>query len=664
MGNTVTNGNLETWDVVIIVLNFVGVFAFGIWASCGSGKESTSGYFLAGRQMPWYLVGLSLWMTNIGSRSFIGIAGSASVGGYGVAIYEFQALNCLLLLGFIFIPIYFASEVSTVPEYLKHRFGGDRLQMAIAIINLITAVVIMLASEMYASSLVIQQSLGWDLYTSIIVLLLMTAVYTVAGGLKAVIYTDAIQAVIMMVGAFALMGIAFSEVDWSMETLRLNYMSAIPNTTQLWGNTSCGIPQEGTWHIFHPADDPGLPWTGSVFGALVLGCYFWCTNQVIVQRTLAARNVTHSKGACIMTGYFKILPMFLMIIPGMISRSLWPDLVACVDPDTCEDVCGNPAGCSDIAYPRLVVQLMPTGLRGLMLATMLAAMISSLTSIFNAASSMFVLDIWYKIRPRSTELELVIVGKLSTVIMVVVGVLWIPILQAYGSGELFTYMQAINSYLTPAVFSVFTAAILLQRVNETGAFWGLVCGFLIGLTRAILDFVFGVPSCGQVDDRPAMLKNFHFLHFAAFVYGLTLILIVLFSYLKDPLPPYKLVRLTWWTRHSDIPREPISSEEEEKRLHNEAIRKEKQKQAALDAQTRTGLKWKLWYLICCITTSPANIDDDEEPVIDQDSVDKGKEADGVRHKTSAYENPKWAFFALVNGVVLAGACTFILAYYG
>eukprot|EP00057_Strongylocentrotus_purpuratus_P013784 XP_011668258.1 PREDICTED: sodium/glucose cotransporter 4-like [Strongylocentrotus purpuratus] len=151
MGNLVANGKIEIWDIIIIVVNFLGVFACGIWASFGRGKDSTSGYFLAGRQMPWYLVGLSLWMTNIGSRSFIGLAGSASVGGYGVAIYEFQALNCLLLLGFFFIPVYFASGVSTVPEYLKLRFGSNRLQISIAVINLITAAVIMLAIVLLAT---------------------------------------------------------------------------------------------------------------------------------------------------------------------------------------------------------------------------------------------------------------------------------------------------------------------------------------------------------------------------------------------------------------------------------------------------------------------------------------------------------------------------------
>ncbi|XP_041475308.1 sodium/glucose cotransporter 4-like isoform X2 [Lytechinus variegatus] len=602
MGNLVANGKIEIWDIVIIVVNFLGVFACGIWASFGRGKDSTSGYFLAGRQMPWYMV-------------------------------------------------------TTVPEYLKLRFGGNRLQISIAIINLILVAVIMLASEMYASSLVIQQSLGWDLYTSIIVLLLMTAVYTVAGGLKAVIYTDAIQAVIMMIGAFVLMFIALSKIDWSIDVLREDYMSAIPNTTgSALDNTSCGVPTEKTWHIFRPANDSGLPWPGAIFGALVLGCYFWCTSQVIVQRTLAARNVTHAKGACIMTGYFKILPMFLMIIPGMISRSLWPDEIACVDPSVCQEVCGNPAGCSDIAYPRLVVQLMPTGLRGLMLASMLAAMVSSLTSIFNASSSMFVIDIWSKFRPASTELELVIIGKLATVVMVVVGVLWIPILQAYGTGELFTYIQAVNAYLAPAVLAVFTTAVLWKRVNETGAFWGLLCGFVIGFTRAILDFVFGVPSCGQEDRRPRFISQFHFLHFAAFLYVFSLILIIVISLLTKPQPPQKLVRLTWWTRLSNLPREPMGEKDEEK----EKIQEEIRKQAEIRYRARTGLVWRIINIICCIHGNGGSQNDH----VDMESDVREEKEPEIELKTAAYENTKWARFALVNGIFLGITCITVLAYYG
>lgn len=651
MGNMTSNGNLEAWDIVVIVIHFVLVFSLGIWAAWGGDKDSTSGYFLAGRQMSWWLVGLSLYVTNIGSSTFIGVAGTASISGYAVISYEYYALMALLVLGFIFAPVYFAADISTVPEYLRLRFGGVRLQTFISVVNLIVAIVIMLSGEMYAGSIVIQQALGWNIYTSVIVLLILTAIYTVAGGLKAVIFTDALQAVVVLIGAFILMGLAISEIG-GIGNLRLLYMTAIPNTTQIYGNTTCGIPTEETWHIFRNAKTADLPWPGVVFGVFVLGLYFWCTNQVIVQRTLAAKNVTHSKAACIMTGYFKILPMFLMIWPGMISRTLFADEVACVDPDLCEKVCGNRAGCSDIAYPKLVVELMPTGLKGLMLAAMLAAMISSLTSIFNASSSMFVIDIWYKIRPASTELELVIVGKLCTIVLVVVGVLWIPVIQAYGAGELFVYVQSILSYLSPSVFACFTAAIAWERVNEFGAFWGMFCGFLVGLTRSILDFVYGVPSCGQVDERPNIVKNFHFLHFAAFLYAFSLILIYLFSLLQDPIPPNKLIRLTWWTRHSKLPREPMSNAVEEKAKKNELLRQEKAKEQAEKAKTRTGFKWKVWNILCGISMSPMDVDEKDTEVKDE-----------KHQEPSADEKPLWQNIAAVNGIILAGVCAFLFGYY-
>eukprot|EP00057_Strongylocentrotus_purpuratus_P019555 XP_011674029.1 PREDICTED: sodium/glucose cotransporter 4 [Strongylocentrotus purpuratus] len=505
---------------------------------------------------------------------------------------------------------------------------------------------------MYAGSIVIQQALGWNIYTSVISLLVLTAIYTVAGGLKAVIFTDALQAVVVLIGAFILMGLAIAEIG-GIGNLRLLYMTAIPNTTQKYANTSCGIPTEETWHIFRDAKTADLPWPGVVFGVFILGVYFWCTNQVIVQRTLAAKNVNHSKAACIMTGYLKILPMFLMIWPGMISRTLFADEVACVDPEICERVCDNSAGCSDIAYPKLVVELMPTGLKGLMLAAMLAAMISSLTSIFNASSSMFVLDIWYKIRPTSTELELVIVGKVCTLVLVVVGVLWIPVIQAYGSGELFVYVQSILSYLSPSVLACFTAAIFWGRVNEFGAFWGMLGGFLVGLTRSILDFVYGVPSCGQEDSRPNIVKNFHYLHFAAFLYVFSTILICVFSFFKPAIPANKLIRLTWWTRNSKLPRAIMSDDQDEKDKKNELLREEKVKEHSLKTQSRTGFKWKAWNILCGISGSPMDIDEKDTKEVEEETV----------KKASAVDDPKWQKIAAVNGIVLAGVCAFLFGYY-
>ncbi|XP_033106015.1 sodium/myo-inositol cotransporter 2-like isoform X2 [Anneissia japonica] len=318
---------------------------------------------------------------------------------------------------------------------------------------------------MYAGAIIIQQVLGWPLYLSVCLLLFLTAIYTVVGGLRAVIYTDALQTVVMLFGAIVLTIIAFIEIG-GMENLHLRYMTAIPNTTQIWGNTTCGVPGEESFHIFRSAQDPSLPWPGVIFGIHILSGWFFCTNQVIVQRTLSAKNVTHAKAGSIMAAYFKILPMYLMIFPGMISRALYTDEVACADPSTCEAICGVPAGCSNIAYPKLVLELMPTGLKGLMMAAMLAALMSSLTSIFNSASTVFTIDIWLMIRKKASEAELMIVGRVCTVGLVFVSVLWLPLIEAYGSGELFVYIQSIASFFAPPFFAAFLLAVFWTRANE------------------------------------------------------------------------------------------------------------------------------------------------------------------------------------------------------
>ncbi|XP_072171516.1 sodium/glucose cotransporter 4-like [Diadema setosum] len=624
-------------DIVIIVLHFLIVFSLGLWASWrGSDKNTTSGYFLAGRDMSWWLVGLSLYVSNIGSSSFIGLAGSAAASGYAVIAYEFQ--------------------ITTVPEYLKLRFGGERLQVGISVINLFLLVLASLSAEMYAGSIIIRETLGWNIYLSTILLLALTAIYTVAGGLKAVIYTDALQTVVMITGAFILMGIGLNEIG-GLDQLYIKYMTAIPNTTAIYGNTSCGIPTPDAFHIFRDAratNPNALPWPGVVMGIFLLSAWYFCTNQVIVQRTLAAADVSEAKAGTILAGYCKILPFFLMIIPGMISRSLWPDEVACVEPDICENVCSNQYGCSNIAYPRMLIYLMPPGLKGLMLAAMLAALMSSLTSIFNSASSMFVIDVWLKVRPTSTELELVVAGKLCTLILVVISVLWLPVIEAFGSGELFVYIQSISSYFSPTMFALYTTAILSERINETGAFYGIICGFLIGLTRAMLDIVYGVPPCGEEDLRPGLVKNFHYLHFACFLYGATLVCIVVISLLSKPIPSIKLVRLTWWSKHIQLPREPMSEKQALKDKENEAIKIEKMKEIAEQAAKRTSFLGKTWNFLCSIDTSVPDV----EPLSEEEK--RALE----RKMTSIVERPLIMKIVAWNGVLLAGVGVFLFAFYG
>uniref|UniRef100_A0A8C9AC14 Sodium/myo-inositol cotransporter 2 n=1 Tax=Prolemur simus TaxID=1328070 RepID=A0A8C9AC14_PROSS len=401
--------------------------------------------------------------------------------------------------------------------------------------------------DMYAGAIFIQQSLHLDLYLAIVGLLAITAVYTVAGGLAAVIYTDALQTLIMLIGAVTLMGYSFAAVG-GMEGLKEKYFLALASNRS--ENSSCGLPREDAFHIFRDPLASDLPWPGVLFGMSIPSLWYWCTDQVIVQRSLAAKNLSHAKGGSLMAAYLKVLPLFIMVFPGMVSRILFPDEVACADPEICRKVCSNPSGCSDIAYPKLVLELLPTGLRGLMMAVMMAALMSSLTSIFNSSSTIFTMDLWNHLRPRASEKELMIVGRVFVVLLVLASILWIPVVQASQGGQLFIYIQSVSSYLQPPVAVVFIMGCFWKRANEKGAFSGLILGLLLGLIRLVLDFIYAQPLCNQPDERPAVVKSIHYLYFSVILSTATLITVSTVSWFTEPPSKEMVSRLTWFTRHN------------------------------------------------------------------------------------------------------------------
>ncbi|KAJ8408462.1 hypothetical protein AAFF_G00258760 [Aldrovandia affinis] len=474
--------------------------------------------------MTWWPIGASLMSSNVGSGLFIGLAGTGAATGIAVGGFEWNAAWVLVALGWIFVPVYISAGVVTMPEYLRKRFGGQRIRIYMSVLSLILYIFTKISTDIFSGALFIQVSLGWDLYLSTVLLLAVTAVFTIAGGLTAVIYTDALQTVIMVVGAFVLMFIAFDKVGW-YEGLKEQYEAAVPSITV--PNTTCHLPRSDAFHIFRDPLTGDLPWPGLVFGLTVLATWVWCADQVIVQRSLSAKNLSHAKGGSVLGGYLKILPMFFIVMPGMISRALFPDEVGCVDPQVCQKVCGAAVGCSNIAYPKLVVHLMPVGMRGLMIAVMMAALMSSLTSIFNSSSTLFTMDIWQRLRRQATERELMVVGRVFVLVLVVISILWIPIIQSSNSGQLFDYIQAITSFLAPPITAVFIMAIFWKRVNEQGAFWGLM------------------------DTRPGILKNVHYLYFALILLGFSGIVITVISLCTPAIPDQHLIRLTWWTRHSE-----------------------------------------------------------------------------------------------------------------
>ncbi|XP_055155176.1 sodium/myo-inositol cotransporter 2 isoform X4 [Symphalangus syndactylus] len=478
---------LEPGDIAVLVLYFLFVLAVGLWSTVKTKRDTVKGYFLAGGDMVWWPVGASLFASNVGSGHFIGLAGSGAATGISVSAYELNGLFSVLMLAWIFLPIYIAGQV-----------------------------------DMYAGAIFIQQSLHLDLYLAIVGLLAITAVYTVAG--------------------FAAVG--------GMEGLKEKYFLALASNRS--ENSSCGLPREDAFHIFRDPLTSDLPWPGVLFGMSIPSLWYWCTDQVIVQRTLAAKNLSHAKGGALMAAYLKVLPLFIMVFPGMVSRILFPDQVACADPEICQKICSNPSGCSDIAYPKLVLELLPTGLRGLMMAVMVAALMSSLTSIFNSASTIFTMDLWNHLRPQASEKELMIVGRVFVLLLVLVSILWIPVVQASQGGQLFIYIQSISSYLQPPVAVVFIMGCFWKRTNEKGAFWGLISGLLLGLVRLVLDFIYMQPRCDQPDERPVLVKSIHYLYFSMILSTVTLITVSTVSWFTEPPSKEMVSHLTWFTRHDPV----------------------------------------------------------------------------------------------------------------
>uniref|UniRef100_H2YQN2 Uncharacterized protein n=1 Tax=Ciona savignyi TaxID=51511 RepID=H2YQN2_CIOSA len=509
-------------------------------------------FFLAGRNITWFPVGASLFSSNIGSGHFVGLAGTGAAAGIAVGAFEWNAMLTLYFLGWIFAPIYIAAGVVTMPEYLSKRFGGQRIQVYLSVLSLLLYIFTKISADLFAGAIFIQEALGWNLYLAMFILLAITALYTVTGGLAAVIYTDTAQTFIMLAGAFVMMILSFIRVGGYSE-LQVKYMQAIPSIRP--NNSNCGIPRADSFNVLR---DPikGDPWPGLHFRALhILATWYWCTDHgVIVQRTLAAKNLSHAKGGCVAAGLMKILPMYMMVMVGMISRVVFTDAVACATPAECTKYCGTPVGCSNVAYPKLVLEVMPTGLRGLLLAVMMAALMSSLTSVFNSASTLFTCDLWQKIRKNASERELMLVGRIFILFMVAVSIAWVPIVQVSANGQLFDYIQSITSYLGPPIMVVFVMGIFWPRLNEPGAFWSLMGGLAVGLTRMIMDFVYSSPLCGQDEYRPEILYKVHYLYFAMILATITAIVAVVVSLLTPAIPKEKLVRLTWYTRHSVEPR--------------------------------------------------------------------------------------------------------------
>jgi len=533
-GLAVTHRTLAPLDLAIVGIYFALVFGIGFYFAR---RERTSeDYFLASRNIGWFAIGASLFVSNISTEHFIGLAGSGAASGLAVGHFEWLASLILLLLGWVFVPFYLRSNVFTMPEFLERRFNRS-CATYLASISVIAYIFTKISVHLYAAAIVLKGVLGWNTMTAAVILIVATGIYTIAGGLSAVIYTDLVQTLILLAGAVALTWIGLERVG-GFTGLR----AALPASY---------------FHMMRPASDGEFPWTGIFFGAPILGIWYWCTDQVIVQRVLSARDEGHAKAGTIFAGFLKLLPVFVLVIPGLIAFALYPQLFPVVDGKVTN---GN------FAYPAMIVNLLPTGLVGLMIAALLAALMGAMSSVFNSTSTMVTLDFYKKLRPNATERQLVSFGKIATGVMVVLGVLWVPFIDKLSS-QLWIYLQSVQAYISPPIAVCFIFGILWPRLNGQGAISSLLVGFVLGAVR----FIFEVLDKSRHYQSRALrrLVDMNFLHYAVLMFVVCTFVLIAVSMLYPAPERKKMAGLTFATVDEKLDTTAMKSQHMEKETRRE-----------------------------------------------------------------------------------------------
>ncbi|HLJ25817.1 MAG TPA: sodium:solute symporter [Candidatus Angelobacter sp.] len=536
----VTHKVLSTTDLVIIGLYFCVVFAIGFYFAR---KERTStDYFLASRNVGWFAIGASLFVSNISTEHFIGLAGSGASSGLAVGHFEWLACFMLLILGWIFVPFYLRSNVFTMPEFLERRFNRS-CATYLASISVIAYVFTKISVHLYAAAVVLERVVGWSPITAAVILVLATGIYTIAGGLAAVIYTDLVQTLILVAGAVVLTILGLHQVG-GFSALR----AALP---------------ADYFHMMKPASDAAFPWTGIFFGAPILGIWYWCTDQVMVQRVLSAKSEGHAKAATIFAGFLKILPVFILVLPGLIAVALYRDLFK-VGAD------GQILN-GDIAYPTLIVNLLPSGLVGMMIAALLAALMGAMSAVFNSASTLVTLDFYKKYRPNASERSLVNFGRIATGGMVLLGLLWVPFIHLISS-QLYIYLQSVQAYISPPIAACFILGILWPRLNGAGAITSLLTGFALGTVRFIMELKERAAGGHYfTSGLSAWIVNMNFLHYAIFMFAVCSAVLIVVSLMTPAPERKKLAGLTFSTVYEKLDLQPVGGQPAHKLVAETAL---------------------------------------------------------------------------------------------
>jgi solute:Na+ symporter, SSS family len=516
---------MTPFDWAIIAVYFMVLIGIVWWSSR---RTSTStDYFLAGRDVGWFAVGASIFASNIGSEHVVGLAGSGALNGMAQAHWELHAW-IVLLLAWVFVPFYYRAGVFTMPEFLERRFDA-RSRWVLSIVSLIAYIFTKVSVTVYAGAIVFRTLLPdvfgtpdnafWVGAFSTVIL---TGIYTIFGGLRAVVYTEVLQTGLLLIGSVFITFFGLSELGGWGEMRAV--LADTPEQFALWRDNS----------------DPTFPWLGVMIASPIVGIWYWCTDQYIVQRTLSARSLRDARRGAIWGGFLKVWPVFIFLVPGMIGYALHQRGLMAIPTGGSGELLG------DMVFPTMVATLLPVGLRGLVVGSLLSALMSSLASLFNSAATLFTVDIYEKVRPGRPERELVRVGRIATAVVVGFGLLWIPIMKVVSerSSGLYDYLQNVQGFLAPPITAVFLLGLLSKRINATGAFWGLIVGFVLGMVKLTVQTIVrsgGLPAAGLF----RALAEFNPYYFSGVLFLISVILVIGISMATAPQPEAQIAGLTF-----------------------------------------------------------------------------------------------------------------------
>ena len=464
---------MASLDWIVIAIFFLALIGIIVWVMKQK-QNNAADYFLGGKDATWIAIGASIFASNVGSEHLIGLAGSGASSGMAMAHWEIQGWM-ILLLGWVFVPFYTRSMVYTMPEFLERRFNPQS-RTILATISLISYVLTKVAVTVYAGGLVFQQVFGieelWGIdffWIAAIGLVLLTALYTIFGGMKSVLYTSVLQTPILLLGSLIILVLGLKELGGWDEMMRICSSVKVNE----YGDTMVNLIRDN--------NDVQYPWLGALIGSAVIGFWYWCTDQFIVQRVLSGKDEKEARRGTIFGAYLKLLPVFLFLIPGMIAFAIHQNSVA-AGGEGFLPMLANGNVNSDAAFPTLVAKLLPAGVKGLIVCGILAALMSSLASLFNSSAALFTIDFYQRYRPNTNPKKLVRIGQIATVVIVALGILWIPVMRSVGD-VLYLYLQDVQSVLAPGIAAAFLIGILWKRATALGGMWALLSGLVIGLTR-------------------------------------------------------------------------------------------------------------------------------------------------------------------------------------